>query len=32
MAPEDPEGDALMSSIYGRTIGAPYTLDIDSIC
>ncbi|MHC8354719.1 lipase family protein [Pseudomonas sp. LB3P81] len=30
MAPEDPDGDALMSSIYGHTIGAPHTLDIDS--
>lgn len=32
MAPEDPEGDALTASIYGHTVGAPYTLDIDSIC
>lgn len=31
MAPEDPEGDALTASIYGHTVGAPYTLDIDSI-
>ena len=30
MAPEDPEGDALTASIYGHTIGAPHTLDIDS--
>jgi hypothetical protein len=32
MAPVDPDQDALMGSIYGHTIGAPYTLDIDSIC
>ncbi|TPG76069.1 lipase family protein [Pseudomonas mandelii] len=32
MAPVDPDRDALMGSIYGQTIGAPYTLDIDSIC
>ncbi|SEE44529.1 lipase family protein [Pseudomonas migulae] len=32
MAPEDPEGDALTASIYGHTVGAPHTLDIDSIC
>lgn len=32
MAPEDPEGDALTASIYGHTIGAPHTLDIDSFC
>lgn len=32
MAPEDPDGDALTASIYGHTVGAPYTLDIDSIC
>ena len=31
-APEAPEGDALTASIYGHTVGAPYTLDIDSIC
>jgi hypothetical protein len=30
MAPEDPEGDALTASIYGHTVGAPHTLDIDS--
>ena len=30
MAPEDEE-DGLMASIHGHTIGAPYTLDIDSI-
>ncbi|MHC8376749.1 hypothetical protein ACYZT3_12135 [Pseudomonas sp. MDT1-16] len=30
MAPVDPDGDALMSSTYGHTIGAPHTLDIDS--
>ncbi|CAI8825425.1 Lipase [Pseudomonas sp. IT-P100] len=32
MAPEDREGDALTASIYGHTIGAPHTLDIDSFC
>ncbi|VVM40203.1 hypothetical protein PS662_02882 [Pseudomonas fluorescens] len=32
MAPEDPDEDALTASIYGHTVGAPYTLDIDSIC
>ncbi|MHC8321102.1 lipase family protein [Pseudomonas sp. GB2N2] len=32
MAPEEPDQDALMGSIYGHVIGAPYTLDIDSIC
>jgi hypothetical protein len=31
MAPVDPDQEALMGSIYGHTIGAPYTLDIDSI-
>jgi hypothetical protein len=29
-APEAPEGDALTASIYGHTVGAPHTLDIDS--
>lgn len=32
MAPVDPDQDTLMGSIYGHTIGAPHTLDIDSIC
>ncbi|WP_392887235.1 lipase family protein [Pseudomonas migulae] len=31
-APETAEDDALTASIYGHTVGAPYTLDIDSIC
>jgi len=31
MAPMDPNHPALMASIYGYTIGAPYRLDIDSI-
>ena len=30
MAPEEPDYDALMSSIYGYAVGAPHTLDIDS--
>ncbi|MHC8367490.1 lipase family protein [Pseudomonas sp. ZT5P21] len=30
VAPEEPDQDALTASIYGHTVGAPYTLDIDS--
>ena len=31
MAPAPDFDDGLLTSIYGRTVGAPYTLDIDSI-
>lgn len=31
MAPNSTNDDALMASIYGHTVGAPHTLDIDSI-
>jgi hypothetical protein len=31
MAPEDANDHALIASIYGHSIGAPYILDIDSI-
>ncbi|MHC8349100.1 lipase family protein [Pseudomonas sp. RT4P38] len=31
MAPKSTNDDRLMASIYGRSIGAPHTLDIDSI-
>ncbi|WP_223489096.1 lipase family protein [Pseudomonas sp. A-RE-19] len=31
MAPKSVNEDALLTSIYGHTIGAPHTLDIDSI-
>lgn len=30
-APDNPSNDALLTSLYGHTIGAPHTLDIDSI-
>ncbi|MFJ2387251.1 hypothetical protein [Pseudomonas koreensis] len=30
-APDNPSNDALLTSLYGHPIGAPHTLDIDSI-
>ena len=31
MSPKNMEGEALMASIFGHAVGAPHTLDIDSI-